>query len=220
MTHLSAEMQTYYAARAPYYDAVYAKPERQADIALLSSHLPSRIAGRDTLEVACGTGWWTQHLAPAARALTATDATAEPLEFARLRPGVERVRFLQADVYALPDDLGLFDAAFAGLWFSHVPIEGRASFFRSLHRHLNPGARVLLLDNSAVQCRDWPIAERDAQGNTYQHRPLRDGSVHRVLKNFPAEAELTALVAPSASTWRYQELDNFWLFEYEFRAVA
>lgn len=44
MTRTSREMPTYYAARAPYYDAVDLKPERQADIAFLSSHLPSRFA--------------------------------------------------------------------------------------------------------------------------------------------------------------------------------
>ena len=34
-THASPDLQAYYAARAPYYDAVYLKPERQADIAFL-----------------------------------------------------------------------------------------------------------------------------------------------------------------------------------------
>ncbi len=46
-------------------------------------------------------------------------------------------------------------------------------------------------------------------------RPLRDGSLHRVLKNFPGEDELQALVAGRASRSRYLRLDNFWLFEYE-----
>lgn len=85
MTSASAEMHTYYAARAPYYDAVYLKPERQDDIAFLRTHLPERLQGRDVLEVACGTGYWTRHIAPLARRMVATDGTAEPLEFARLR---------------------------------------------------------------------------------------------------------------------------------------
>ena len=90
MTQVSAEMQAYYAARAPYYDAVYLKPERKADIAFLAGYLPAAFAGRSVLEVACGTGYWTQHIAPQATHLVATDATAEPLEFARLRPNTER----------------------------------------------------------------------------------------------------------------------------------
>lgn len=215
MTPVSTDMQSYYAARAPYYDAVYLKPERQADIAFLSSCLPARFAGRRVLEVACGTGYWTQFIAPVAAAMVATDAVEEPLEFARLRPAAGHVRFAQADAYALPEDLGLFDGAFAGLWFSHVPIESRAVFLRSLHARLTAGARVVFLDNSDVQCRELPIAERDAVGNTYQWRELRDGTRHRVLKNFPTEAELRALVAPFAKTCDFRRLDNFWMLEYE-----
>lgn len=215
MTHASAEMHAYYAARAPYYDAVYLKPERRADISFLSAHLPARLAGREVLEVACGTGYWTQHIAPATLSMVATDGTVEPLEFARRRPHTERVVFAQADAYALPGHLGRFDGAFAGLWFSHVPIRSRQAFLASLHARLKPGARVLLIDNGLVQLQDFPIAETDADGNTYQHRPLRDGSVHRVLKNFPVESELRELLAPMAQNVEFRALENFWLLEYE-----
>lgn len=216
----SAELRTYYAARAPYYDAVYLKPERRADIAFLSNHLPSRLSGRAVLEIACGTGYWTQHLAPAARRLVATDGTLEPLELARLRPGTEQVEFALADAYALPAGLGRFDAAFAGLWFSHVPVGARQAFLRSVHARLLPSARVIFIDNGTVQLHDFPIAETDADGNTYQRRTLRDGSVHRVLKNFPQEAELRALVAPIATNVEFRQLDNFWLLEYELAGEA
>lgn len=215
MTHASAEMRAYYAARAPYYDAVYLKPERRDDIAFLASHLPSRFKARAVLEVACGTGFWTQHIAPATRSMTATDGTAEPLQFARLRPGTSEVTFLLADAYTLPAQLGTFDGAFAGLWFSHVPIGAREAFLASLHSRLAPGARVILLDNNLAQLRDFPLSETDAEGNTYQLRPLRDRSVHKVLKNFPSRAELNALLAPHARRIEHRDLDNFWLCEYE-----
>lgn len=212
---ISPEMQAYYAARAPYYDAVYLKPERAKDIAFLADYLPAVLAGRSVIEVACGTGYWTQHIARTAARLVATDATVEPLEFARLRPYTGSVTFRQEDAFDLPSDLGLFDAAFAGLWFSHVPIESRARFIRSLHARLRPGAKVVFVDNSDVQCRELPITETDARGNTYQQRQLRDGTVHRVLKNFPSEAELTQLLLPFASGSRFRMLENFWLLEYE-----
>lgn len=215
MTGVGAELHAYYAARAPYYDAVYLKPERREDIAFLSAHLPERLRARAVLEVACGTGYWTQHIAPAAARMVATDLLAEPLAFARLRPGAERIVFRQADAYALPADLGRFDAAFAGLWFSHVPVEARPSFLAAMHALLEPGSRVLMIDNNAVQLADFPIAETDADGNTYQRRQLRDGTVHRVLKNFPTEAELRRLLEPLARTIAYRDLQNFWLLEYE-----
>ena len=208
-------MRAYYAARAPYYDAVYDKPERQDDIAFLKRHIPSRLENRSVIEVACGTGFWSQFIAPVASSLVATDDTAEPLEFARLRPGTQSVLFAQADAYALPFRLGRFNGAFAGLWLSHVPITRRQEFVASLHALLLPASRVVLIDNSEVQCQELPIVERDADGNGYQHRPLRDGSVHRVLKNFPSERELQTMVAKFAARSSHTALENFWLFEYE-----
>ena len=214
MRSADPEMHAYYAARAPRYDEVYAKPERQADIARLARWLPDLFDGCEVLEVACGTGYWTPHIARRARRVVATDGTAEPLALATTRPGTEAVRFALADAYALPDALGDFDAAFAGLWFSHVPIRSRSAFLQSLHRRLQPGARVVFIDNNPVQLRDFPIAETEATGDTYQHRTLANGSVHRVLKNFPTEAELRALLAPVADDIRFRELDNFWWVDY------
>jgi len=210
------EMKAYYAARAAYYDAVYDQPERLADIAELSRWLPQRFANRSVLEVACGTGYWSKHIAPAARRYVMTDGVQEPLDFAKQRPGVQPEDCHVADAYALPASLGIFEGAFAGLWFSHVPKVRYAEFFNSLHARLLPGARVVLMDNSTVQCKSYPIIETDADGNTYQNRALRDGSSHRVLKNFPTESELGDIATRFGATLvTYRALDNFWLLEYE-----
>ena len=64
-----------------------------ADIAFLQPWLAHHFRGRAVLEVACGTGFWTPHVASEARHLIATDGTAEPLALARARPGCERVEF-------------------------------------------------------------------------------------------------------------------------------
>jgi demethylmenaquinone methyltransferase/2-methoxy-6-polyprenyl-1,4-benzoquinol methylase len=210
------EMKAYYASRASYYDVVYEKPERRLDIAFLKQHLPERLRGREVLEVACGTGYWSQHIAPACTRYVATDGVAEPLEIAKNRVGLSRTNCFVADAYVLPTSLGLFDGAFAGLWFSHVSRERYTEFFGSLHARLRPGARVLLIDNSTVQCAEFPIVETDDHGNTYQQRPLRDGTTHRVLKNFPSQAQLEALADRfGASRSEFRALDNFWYFEYD-----
>ena len=86
-THTSPDMLAYYAARAPIYDAVYMRPERQDDIAFFQRHIPERLAGRRVLEVACGTGYWTPGIAARAQSVVATDANEAPMAFARLRPG-------------------------------------------------------------------------------------------------------------------------------------
>jgi len=213
MNSADESMREYYAARAPIYDEVYLRPERQSDIEELRRRIPDWFARRIVLEVACGTGYWTQFIAPVAERVTAIDAVAEPLAFARLRPGAEHVSFVQADAFALPATLGSFDAAFAGLWLSHVPRERRREFLLGLHARLAPGARVVLIDNTEAQCRDLPIVEQDAGGNTYQLRRLPDGSTHRVLKNFPTEPELRSMVegiGARAHYWRGAHFRAFW----------
>lgn len=53
------DLRAYYARRAVEYEAIYAQPERQADLRTLEAALPACFSGRSVLEVACGTGWWT-----------------------------------------------------------------------------------------------------------------------------------------------------------------
>jgi demethylmenaquinone methyltransferase/2-methoxy-6-polyprenyl-1,4-benzoquinol methylase len=70
----AASMLDYCAARAAYSDDVYRQPERQQDLAFLHTWLPQRLSGRSVVEVACGTGYWTQFVAGAASEVVAVDA--------------------------------------------------------------------------------------------------------------------------------------------------
>ena len=96
------------------------------------------------------------------------------------------VRFATVDAYTFAQIEGQrFDGAFAGFWWSHVPLARLTAWLHTLHERLEPGARVVMLDNRFVQGSSTPISRRDDAGNTYQQRPLDDGSAHEVLKNFP-----------------------------------
>ena len=90
-------LQTYYTARAPEYDHVYRKPERQHDLREIERWLPATLGSRAILEVACGTGYWTQFLAPVASELVALDASATVLRIARDRVHRGRVSFVRGD---------------------------------------------------------------------------------------------------------------------------
>ena len=216
----SAEIQPslveYYRRRAGEYEAIYAKPERQADLARLRSLVPERLRGRRVLELACGTGYWTTLIAGTAARVVATDLAEEPMQIARRKVFPPRkVIFQKADAYSLPQALGRFDAAFAGFWWSHVPRRRIAEFLASLHARLEPGARVLLLDNRLVEGSSTPIDGWDAEGNSYQRRRLADGSETRILKNFPAEAELRKQF--QGCSFSYETLDYYWLAEYRLK---
>ncbi len=214
----SPDFRDFYRRRAAEYEAIYAKPERQADLRVLEKLIPERMAGRRVLEVACGTGYWTVLVARTAKSLVATDAVEEPMKIAQAKDyGRHTVRFEMADAYALSPELDTFNAALAVFWWSHVPRSRVRAFLASLHARLERGARVLFMDNRYVEGSSTPIHERDADGNSYQVRRLADGSENRVLKNFPSESELRADLGPYAASFSYRELPYYWLAEYELK---
>lgn len=208
-----ASLARYYAKRAAEYERFYAKPERQEDLAALRARLTRLFAGRRLLELACGTGWWTEAIAPSAASVTALDYNEEVLTIARGKHyPAGRVSFATADAYALPDLGRVHDALFAGFWWSHVRLARLDAFLSGAVGALAPGAQVAFLDNRYVEGSSTAISRTDADGNTYQTRRLDDGSTHEVLKNFPTGAELTgrALRCGGVDTC-VEMLPYFWL---------
>jgi len=212
----SAEsMRDYYARRAAYYERVYHKPERQADLRAIEAWLPQCFAGRDVLEIACGTGWWTPHGARDARSWLATDLNPETLAVARAKMLPACVCLAETDAYTLHGLEGRrFDAAFSGCWWSHVPRAELSGWLGLLHAQLLPGARVVFLDNAFVPGSSTPLSRHDAGGNGYQLRTLDDGSVHEVLKNYPTPDEAIAALGPRAHAPRWTRHAHYWVLDY------
>ena len=209
------KLQDYYARRAHQYERIYGKPERQADLASLRESIPAIFDGRDVLEIACGTGYWTQFVATRAASVLATDVNEEVLELARLKPFPRgNVAFACADIYSREDMPRQFDAGLGAFWWSHVPRQGQADFIAHFHRRLQPGAVVVFLDNRYVEGSSTPLTRTDEHGNTYQTRALDDGSSHEVLKNIPDERELAGALGDRARALAYVELDYFWYLTY------
>jgi len=212
-------MREYFARRATYYERVYLKPERQRDLRTMEAWLPSMFVGRRVLEVACGTGWWTPHGASFAREWLATDLNPETIEVARRKEMPSCVRFETVDAYTFAG-LGdrRFDGAFAGCWWSHVPLGRLAGWLDALHARLESGARVVMLDNSYVRSSrtpsNTPISRRDADGNTYQRRTLDDGSVHEVLKNFPTCEQAFSMLGERAVERQWIQHEHYWILSY------
>jgi len=214
----SSDIKAYYGRRAPEYDQIYLRPERQPALRELERRVYTALMGRRILEVACGTGYWTYLLAPAAREVIATDINEEMLRIARDRcQSCTGAAFRLMDAYALEEDLGSFDAVFLGFWWSHVPKQDIPRFLYSLHARLEDRARVVIVDNRYVAGSSTPVCREDADGNTYQLRTLMDGSSYEVLKNFPDVGEIGTAVAASANTFSHENLDYYWVVQYEYR---
>jgi ubiquinone/menaquinone biosynthesis C-methylase UbiE len=206
------QLARYYRDRAPEYDAVYAKPERQSDLAELREVLPPLVAGARILEIAAGTGYWTQTLSRSAATITATDLNPETLQVARGREyGPAQVTFRTADACALDEVPGEFDLAFIGFFWSHILRADLRRFLDGLHGRLGPGTRVIVLDNRYVPGSNHPVSRVSEQGDTYQVRTLADGRSYEIVKNFPDRAQLAGDIADYAAELKWTELGYYWM---------
>jgi SAM-dependent methyltransferase len=208
------EMLDYYARRAREYDRIYEKPERQADLATLRTALAGAFSGKAVYEVACGTGFWTEVIEPQCSGVFATDHNDEVLVLARARlEGSTKVVFANADAFAPPPAPFPVTAGFAAFWWSHVRRAELRTFLKTFFARLHPGASFIFLDNSYVPGSSTPLCRTDAEGNTFQLRQLTNGERHEVLKNFPDEAEVRAVLADLAAELKWTQLGYYWLIE-------
>lgn len=212
---VNTDLARYYARRAAVYERIYAKPERQAELRRLEGWMGTAFAGRHVLEIACGTGWWTPHGARHAASWLASDLNPETLAIARRKALPACVRLVELDAWRL-DALApqRFDAAFAGFWWSHLPRARLPGWLAHLHARLEPGSRIVFIDNRFVAGSSTPIAHVDAAGDSWQRRRLDDGSVHEVLKNFPTRDEALAALGARAHHIEWTEHPHYWVLAY------
>ncbi len=216
MTSDACYLGEYYRQRAAEYDEVYRKPERQADLARLRELLPPLVDGKRVLEIAAGTGYWTEVLARSAASVTATDLNAETIAIAAQRDyGTADVRLLTADAYQLGAVPGEFDVVFCGFWWSHIGRADIARFLAGLRARLAPGTGLVLLDNRYVPGSNQPVTAVGA--DSYQRRQLADGRSYDIVKNFPTREQLAADLAGQATGLAWSELEYFWLADCELR---
>ncbi|MBN1342083.1 MAG: class I SAM-dependent methyltransferase [Phycisphaerae bacterium] len=210
-----SDMTRYYAERAPEYERIYERPERQEDLRTLEAIVSDVFLGRHVLEIACGTGYWTRFAARSAASILATDANDEVLNLAQGKDyGTCRVAFAKSDACALGGASGPFSAGLVAFWWSHVPRQDLPRFLDGFHAKLEAGSPVLVIDNVYAPGSSTPISRTDEHGNTYQIRRLADGSTHEVLKNFPDEAEFTRCLQSVASRSEFTRLTYYWLGRY------
>jgi len=211
-------MKEYYRQRASQYDRFYEVPERYRDLVRLKAWLVERVRGRTVLEVAAGTGYWTEVAATAADAITATDYNDEPLSIAVDRCLGPHVTLLTADAYALPKFAGRFEVGMAHLWWSHVERQRRQEFLSHFASRLQPQATLLMIDQTYVEDLCSPISRRDAWGNEYTLRTLEDGASYEIVKNFFSLQELQDSLGDMCEDIEITWLRHFWALSGRFRA--
>lgn len=131
----------------------------------------------DVLELACGTGVWTEHLLRTAKTVTAVDAAPEMLARAKARVAAASTRFVEADLFSWRPDRR-YDTVFFGFWLSHVPDERFESFWSMVADCLRPDGVVFFVDDNHRT--DAELIEGDS--SPIVERRLNDGTPFRVVK--------------------------------------
>ena len=209
ITGKSAE---YYAKMAEQYDAVYDLEEREDDQEELCDHVAEALAGHIVLELACGTGFWTEIASETALSIVATDINPNLIALARTR-GLpeEQVTFRVADAYNLPADLGEFTAILVGFWWSHVARADQEKLLAHWRANFGKDIMIVLLDDTYVEGTSDTVARTDLEGNTYQIKTAPDGMRYEIPKNYPSDSALRKKLASSVREIKIIRLEHFWM---------
>jgi ubiquinone/menaquinone biosynthesis C-methylase UbiE len=174
-------MRGYYERRAPEYDdwwlgtGLFAQRDRPGwseEVAVLLD-VVAALPAASVLDVACGTGFLSAHLAGEVVGL---DQSAAMLRIAAER--VPNSRVVCAEAVPLPFRDGEFDRVFTSHFYGHLLPGERAAFLAEARRV----ARELVVVDAAL--RD------DVAPEELQERVLNDGSRHQVYKRFFRAREL------------------------------
>ena len=201
---LIADQIAYYRARANEYDEGFRRlgrylsiggtvaaptgDEEGKEVAVLVEALETMRPFDSVLELACGTGWWTQWLAHYARQVTAIDAAEEMLAINRKRVTAANVNRVLADVFSWRP-ARRYDLVFFAFWLSHVPRSRFAEFWQLAGDALAPNGRVFFIDELGTA--ETRGAERRIDEDAVL-RELEDGRQFRAVKVFYEPGELEA----------------------------
>ena len=167
-------MKEYYDTRAPEYDdwwlgvGLYSdrsRPGWEEELAEVARTLAS-LPPTQTLDVACGTGFITQHLPGD---VTGLDQSERMLAIARER--IPAATFVTGDALDLPFEDGTFERLFTSYFYCHLEEAARLRFLAEAHRV----AAELIVMASRPGAADEPL-ER------WEERRLQDDSRWQVYK--------------------------------------
>ncbi|OGH23591.1 MAG: hypothetical protein A3J69_02955 [Candidatus Levybacteria bacterium RIFCSPHIGHO2_02_FULL_42_12] len=212
-------MKKYYSKRASEYEKVYHREDsnRQNELRKISKALQSAMSEKNVIELACGTGYWTQLLSRTAKSVYATDIVEEALEIAKTKKYVCPIQFSIEDAYRLSFSDGTFDGGLANFWFSHIPKSKINTFLKEFHRVLKKGSSVFITDNVLVKSIGGKLVKKPNDENTYKLRKLKDGEQFLVLKNYYSKENLLNIFKKHVKNFSPKNIfygKNFWHITY------
>jgi len=190
---LLEQQLTYYRKRAPEYDEWFLRHGRYdrgaqhrsewfREVALIERELHHLVRGKDVLELAAGTGLWTERLANSAKRVVAVDGSPEVIGINKNRLHSFDVEYQIADIFTW-QPRRTFDVVFFSFWLSHVPAQRFEAFWDTVRLALNRKGNAFFIDSLLEQtstARDH--APLDRSGTV--RRKLNDGREFQIVKVF------------------------------------
>ena len=202
----------YYASSTQAADAALSRAERANDLSKVRERIAQLVRGQTVLELACGTGYWTEVIAANADKVLATDILDEMIARAATRRFPEgKVAFRKVDGLDQPEDLGAFSCVFIGFWWSHLKRDEQDALLAQLRARLGRDVTLILLDDAYVEGSSTTIARTDAQGNTYEIVAAPDGERFELPKNYPADSALRKRLGGEVREIRIERLTYYWM---------
>jgi SAM-dependent methyltransferase len=214
------EQIEYYRARAPEYDEWHLRQGRYDrgeehqrqwadDINQIRQALETARPGGDIVELACGTGWWTEQLLPYSDTLTAVDVSPEVLEINRHRVKDPSVHYIETDLFSWKP-VRRFDFVFFSFWLSHVPAAKFAGFWDMVNDALKPDGKAFFIDSLFTQESTAKDQEIDHRGTAT--RTLNDGREFEIVKEFYDPPELEQNLMNRGWKGYVRPAENFFLY--------
>jgi SAM-dependent methyltransferase len=182
---LIGDQISYYDHRAAEYDeTMWSETDPDDEVVELRQAVERFRPTGNVLEFACGTGEWTNRIAPYADRVLALDAAPEMIARARAKVTHPHVKFEVADLFDWEPPES-YDVVFCSFWLSHVPSSHFEEFWNLVHRALAEGGRIFFMDEGPHH--DY---EEKYLAEEVVERTLLDGTVHRAVKKYWVPVEL------------------------------
>src|SRR5437763_5154525 len=216
------EMKAYYRARAAEYDEWFYRqgrfdrsPETNArwfaEAEELYRALDALHLTGDVLELAPGTGIWTERLVRTARSVTAVDASPEMVELNRAKVASDRVTYVLADLFTWRPDRR-YDAVCFGFWLSHVPGELLDDFLAMVASALRPGGKLFFVDGRREPTSTAADHQLPDEHTPVMTRRLNDGREFQIVKIFYEPAALAARFARAGLAVTVRETPTYFIY--------
>ena len=216
------EQIDYYRARASEYDEWFYRIGRYdrgeeikerwfKEVNVVKQALQQVGQVEEILELASGTGIWTQELLNISKKITAIDASEEVIEINRSKLNSPNVEYRQIDLFAW-EPKAEYDLVFFSFWLSHVPPELLDLFLTKVYKSVRVGGQVFIVDSRFEHTSTANNHILIDDGSIYKSRKLNDGQEFKIVKIFYQPHELQNKLTQVGLKANVKETENYFIY--------